>query len=30
MLENGKPRKRRQLTPEEKWEIFWPLVILSG
>jgi len=22
MLENGKPRKRRQLTPEEKWEIF--------
>ena len=22
MLENGKPRKRRQLSPEEKWEIF--------
>ena len=22
MLENGKPRKRRQLTPEEKWEVF--------
>jgi len=22
MLENGKPRKRRQLTPEERWEIF--------
>jgi len=22
MLENGTPRKRRQLTPEEKWEIF--------
>ena len=22
MMENGKPRKRRQLTPEEKWEIF--------
>ena len=21
-MENGKPRKRRQLTPEEKWEIF--------
>jgi len=22
MLKNGRPRKRRQLTPEEKWEIF--------
>jgi transposase len=22
MMENGKARKRRQLTPEEKWEIF--------
>lgn len=22
MMENGKPRKRRQLTPQEKWEIF--------
>ena len=22
MMENGKPRGRRQLTPEEKWEIF--------
>ena len=22
MMENGKPRRRRQLTPEEKWEIF--------
>ncbi|MGP0047444.1 MAG: hypothetical protein ACLPZR_01160 [Solirubrobacteraceae bacterium] len=22
MMENGKSRKRRQLTPEEKWEIF--------
>jgi transposase len=22
MLENGKPRRRRQLTPEEKWEVF--------
>jgi transposase len=22
MMENGKHRKRRQLTPEEKWEIF--------
>jgi transposase-like protein len=22
MMENGKPRKRRQLTPEEKWEVF--------
>jgi transposase len=22
MMENGRPRKRRQLTPEEKWEIF--------
>ena len=22
MMENGKQRKRRQLTPEEKWEIF--------
>lgn len=21
-MENGRPRKRRQLTPEEKWEIF--------
>ena len=21
MMENGKQRKRRQLTPEEKWEI---------
>jgi len=21
-MENGKPRRRRQLTPEEKWEIF--------
>jgi transposase-like protein len=21
-MENGKPRKRRQLLPEEKWEIF--------
>jgi transposase len=21
-MENGKPRKRRQLSPEEKWEIF--------
>jgi hypothetical protein len=22
MMENGKSRKRRQLTPEEKWEVF--------
>ena len=22
MLENGKRRARRQLTPEEKWEVF--------
>ena len=22
MIENGKRRERRQLTPEEKWEIF--------
>ena len=22
MMENGRPRKRRQLSPEEKWEIF--------
>ena len=22
VMENGKPRKRRQLTPEEKWEVF--------
>jgi transposase-like protein len=22
MMENGKPRKRRQLSPAEKWEIF--------
>jgi len=22
MMENGMPRKRRQLSPEEKWEIF--------
>ncbi len=22
MMENGKSRKRRQLSPEEKWEIF--------
>jgi transposase len=22
VMENGKPRKRRQLSPEEKWEIF--------
>ena len=22
MMENGRSRKRRQLTPEEKWEIF--------
>jgi transposase len=22
MMENGKPRKRRQLSPQEKWEIF--------
>jgi transposase-like protein len=22
MMENGRPRKRRQLTPVEKWEIF--------
>jgi len=22
MMENGMPRKRRQLTPQEKWEIF--------
>jgi transposase len=22
MMDNGKPRKRRQLSPEEKWEIF--------
>ena len=22
MMENGKPRKRRQLSPEEKWEMF--------
>ena len=22
MMENGKPRRRRQLSPEEKWEIF--------
>ena len=21
-MENGKPRKRRQLSPEEKWEVF--------
>ena len=23
MMENGKPRKRRQLSPEEKWEVFF-------
>ncbi len=22
MMENGKSRKRRQLSPEEKWELF--------
>jgi hypothetical protein len=22
MMENGRSRKRRQLSPEEKWEIF--------
>src|SRR5512135_2056843 len=22
MMENGRPRKRRQLSPEEKWEVF--------
>jgi transposase len=22
MMENGKPRKRRRLSPEEKWEVF--------
>ena len=22
MMENGKPRKRRQLSPQEKWEVF--------
>jgi transposase len=22
MMDNGKPRKRRQLSPEEKWEVF--------
>jgi transposase len=22
MMESGKPRRRRQLTPEEKWELF--------
>ena len=22
MMENGTPRKRRQLSPEEKWEVF--------
>jgi len=22
MMDNGKPRRRRQLSPEEKWEIF--------
>jgi transposase-like protein len=22
MTENGRPRRRRQLTPEEKWEVF--------
>ena len=22
MMENGKPSKRRQLSPEEKWEVF--------
>jgi len=22
MMENGRPRKRRRLSPEEKWEIF--------
>jgi transposase-like protein len=22
MLENGKQRRRRQLSPEEKWEVF--------
>jgi len=22
MMENGKPRKRRQLSPAEKWEVF--------
>jgi transposase len=26
MMENGKPRKRRQLTPEEKWEVFLEVV----
>jgi hypothetical protein len=23
MMENGMQRNRRQLSPEEKWEIFW-------
>jgi transposase len=22
MMENGKPRRRRQMSPEEKWEVF--------
>jgi hypothetical protein len=22
MMENGKPRRRRQLSPEEQWELF--------
>jgi transposase len=26
MMENGKPRKRRQLSPEEKWEVFLEVV----
>jgi transposase-like protein len=26
MMENGKPRTRRQLSPEEKWEIFLEVI----
>lgn len=25
-MENGKPRKRRQLSPEEKWELFLEVI----
>jgi hypothetical protein len=30
MMENGKSRKRRQLSPEEKWEIFRDFSSLGG
>jgi len=26
MMDNGKPRKRRQLSPEEKWEVFLEVI----